>query len=309
MHIQLDNAFQQMLPLPSFVKVQYLLFLEGNYFIFCYCLDTTASCCPYRAFFNQKCIVTTFNLTQSNGRWIKIGDGAYFLINYNINKITIVVTYYSRISHVSPWKFFCTQSCVWRYVFFEFTLGFWVLSNFAYLEFSLELIMWAKWKLLTLPSMLRPTDNCIFHSKMWCCVKYWDHWSNNIFTESVGGIRSQWSAGCRPLIFAYMQTVVLMEVKCCFWGNVYWPAFSDFLLTWWWLSWQNYSLKDETLPTYKAFSTQQALGILPFPLKFGQAVKPCLSERQCHPSSPGPSTQELDTVSGTTSLQRGRRGQ
>lgn len=37
--------------------------------------------------------------------------------------------------------------------------------------------------------------------------------------------------------------------------------------------------------------------------------KPCLSERQCHPSSPGPSTQELDTVSGITGLQGSRRCQ
>lgn len=66
------------------------------------------------------------------------------------------------------------------------------------------------------------------HSKICCCVKYWDHWSNNIFTECVGGSRSQWSTGCRPLIFANLKTVALMEVKCCFWGNFYWPFFFRF---------------------------------------------------------------------------------
>jgi len=51
----------------------------------------------------------------------EIEDGAYFSINYNINKIIKVVTYYSRFSHVSLWKF-CTQSLMWRDVFPEFIL-------------------------------------------------------------------------------------------------------------------------------------------------------------------------------------------
>lgn len=130
--------------------------------------------------------------------------------------------------HVSPWKFFCTQSHIWRVAFFEFILHTGLLGNFGYMESSVELITWAKWKLLTLLSTLRPQDNSIFHKKMCCCVKCWDRWSNNIFTESVGGSRSQWSAACRPLIFAYLKTVALMEVKCCFRGNFSWPAFSDF---------------------------------------------------------------------------------
>lgn len=110
----------------------------------------------------------------------------------------------------------------------SYTLGIWVLGNFGFMESSVELTVWAKWKLLTVFSTLRPLDNSIFHSKMCCCVKHCDHWSNNIFTECAGGSRSQWSAGCRPLIFAYLKTVALMEVKCCFWGNFFWPAFSDF---------------------------------------------------------------------------------
>jgi len=53
----------------------------------------------------------------------------------------------------------------------SYTPGFWILGNFGYMEFSVELIMWAKWKLLTLFSTLRTLDNGIFCSKMCCCVK------------------------------------------------------------------------------------------------------------------------------------------
>lgn len=48
----------------------------------------------------------------------------------------------------------------------SYTLGFWVLGDFAHMEFSIKLTMWAKWKLLTLLSTLRPLDNSNFHSKM-----------------------------------------------------------------------------------------------------------------------------------------------
>lgn len=66
----------------------------------------------------------------------EIEDGVYFLISYNINKIIIVGTHYSRISHVSPRKFFCTQSHMRRVAVLEF-----LLDDFAYMEFSMKLIM------------------------------------------------------------------------------------------------------------------------------------------------------------------------
>lgn len=115
----------------------------------------------------------------------EIEDGVYFLINYNINKIIIVGTHYSRISHASLRKFFCTQSHMWRVAVLEF-----LLSDFAYMEFSMELIMWSKLKLLTLLFAFRPLNNGIFHSEMWCWVKCWGYRSNNIFTECVSGSKS-----------------------------------------------------------------------------------------------------------------------
>lgn len=67
---------------------------------FSYCLDTTASC-PYRGVLDQKYFVTSVYLTVQWKVNEEIEGGEYFLINYSIIKVIIVVTYYSRISHLT----------------------------------------------------------------------------------------------------------------------------------------------------------------------------------------------------------------
>lgn len=73
----------------------------------------------------------------------EIEGGEYFLINYNIIKVIIVVTYYSRISHLTLEILFAHKATCGELLSLSSfsTLSFWILGNFGYMEFSAELIM------------------------------------------------------------------------------------------------------------------------------------------------------------------------